>query len=111
MPVAPQVTYPGVYIQEVPSDVRTITPVDTATTAFVGSALRGTPNPIRRNSTARRTANTSFPLGAGNTFALSAGRRTRRWAPRTARHAKGSPAHSVCVQRIELPFRVSSCSN
>ncbi|MFN2183316.1 MAG: phage tail sheath family protein [Anaerolineae bacterium] len=44
MPVAPQVTYPGVYIQEVPSDVRTIVPVDTATTAFIGRALRGPVN-------------------------------------------------------------------
>jgi len=41
MPVAPAVSYPGVYIQEVPSDVRTIVPVDTATTAFIGRALRG----------------------------------------------------------------------
>jgi ABC-type transport system substrate-binding protein len=39
MPVAPQVSYPGVYIQEVPSEVRTIVPVETATTAFVGRAL------------------------------------------------------------------------
>jgi hypothetical protein len=41
MPVAPPVSYPGVYIQEVPSDVRTIIPVDTATTAFLGRSLRG----------------------------------------------------------------------
>ena len=39
MPTTP--TYPGVYIQEVESDVRTIAPVDTATTAFIGRALRG----------------------------------------------------------------------
>jgi uncharacterized protein len=51
MPVAPPVSYPGVYIQEVPSDVRTIVPVDTATTAFVGRALRGPVNePIVINS-------------------------------------------------------------
>jgi phage tail sheath protein FI len=51
MPVAPAVSYPGVYIQEVPSDVRTITPVDTATTAFIGRALRGPVNqPIVINS-------------------------------------------------------------
>jgi phage tail sheath protein FI len=51
MPVAPAVSYPGVYIQEVPSDVRTITPVDTATTAFIGRALRGLVNqPIVINS-------------------------------------------------------------
>ncbi|HNP72416.1 MAG TPA: phage tail sheath subtilisin-like domain-containing protein [Kouleothrix sp.] len=42
MPVTP--TYPGVYIQELASDVRTIVPVDTATTAFLGRALRGPVN-------------------------------------------------------------------
>ena len=36
-----QVSYPGVYIQEVPSGVRTITGVATSITAFVGRALRG----------------------------------------------------------------------
>lgn len=44
MLVAPRVTYPGVYIQEVESDVRTIIGVDTATTAFIGRALRGPVN-------------------------------------------------------------------
>jgi phage tail sheath protein FI len=44
MPVAPAVSYPGVYIQEVPSDVRSIVPVETATTAFIGRALRGPVN-------------------------------------------------------------------
>lgn len=44
MLVAPRVTYPGVYIQEVPSDVRTIVGVDTATTAFIGRARRGLVN-------------------------------------------------------------------
>ncbi len=39
MPVAP--TYPGVYIQEIPSGVRTIVGVATSTTAFVGRAPRG----------------------------------------------------------------------
>jgi phage tail sheath protein FI len=42
MPVA--VTYPGVYIDELPSAVRTITGVPTAVTAFVGSAARGPVN-------------------------------------------------------------------
>jgi phage tail sheath protein FI len=51
MPVAPAVSYPGVYIQEVPSDVRTITPVETATTAFIGRARRGPVNePLVINS-------------------------------------------------------------
>ncbi|HEX8620314.1 MAG TPA: phage tail sheath C-terminal domain-containing protein [Thermoanaerobaculia bacterium] len=39
MPTA--LTYPGVYIEEVPSGVRTITGVATSITAFVGRALRG----------------------------------------------------------------------
>ncbi|MEZ4727611.1 MAG: phage tail sheath C-terminal domain-containing protein [Caldilineaceae bacterium] len=39
MPVSP--TYPGVYIEEVPSGVRTITGVSTSITAFVGAARRG----------------------------------------------------------------------
>src|SRR5687768_16586641 len=39
MPVT--VTYPGVYIEEIPSGVRTITGVATSITAFIGRALRG----------------------------------------------------------------------
>jgi phage tail sheath protein FI len=43
MPVAP--TFPGVYIQEVPSGVHTITPVSTSIAAFLGRATLG---PINR---------------------------------------------------------------
>lgn len=39
MPVSP--TYPGVYVQEVPSGVRTIVGVSTSTALFVGSTLTG----------------------------------------------------------------------
>lgn len=46
-----QFTYPGVYIEEVPSGVRTITGVATSITAFVGRALRGPINePVRVQS-------------------------------------------------------------
>jgi phage tail sheath protein FI len=41
MPVVPALSYPGVYIQEIPSGVRTITGVATSITAFIGRALRG----------------------------------------------------------------------
>ena len=34
-------TYPGVYIEEIPSGVHTITGVATSITAFIGRALRG----------------------------------------------------------------------
>ncbi|NEQ82882.1 MAG: hypothetical protein F6K26_22370 [Moorea sp. SIO2I5] len=48
MPVTP--TYPGVYIEEIPSGVRTITGVATSITAFIGRALRGpTDEPILIN--------------------------------------------------------------
>lgn len=39
MPVTP--TYPGVYIEEVPSAVRTITGVSTSVTRFIGRTRRG----------------------------------------------------------------------
>ena len=39
MPISP--TYPGVYVEEIPSGVRTITGVATSITAFVGWAPRG----------------------------------------------------------------------
>ncbi len=37
-------TYPGVYIEEIPSGVRSITGVATSIAAFIGSALRGEEN-------------------------------------------------------------------
>ena len=44
-------SYPGVYIEEVPSGVRTITGVATSITAFIGRALRGPEDdPIRVQS-------------------------------------------------------------
>jgi phage tail sheath protein FI len=49
VPITP--TYPGVYIEEIPSGVRTITGVATSITAFVGRALRGPVNePVTVNS-------------------------------------------------------------
>jgi phage tail sheath protein FI len=42
MPVTP--TYPGVYVEEIPSGVRTITGVATSITAFIGQTLRGPVN-------------------------------------------------------------------
>jgi phage tail sheath protein FI len=44
VPVTPTVTYPGVYVQEIPSSVHTIMGVSTSVTAFVGRALRGPVN-------------------------------------------------------------------
>jgi hypothetical protein len=43
MPIAP--TYPGVYVEEIPSGVRTISGVSTSVTAFIGFTVQG---PINR---------------------------------------------------------------
>jgi phage tail sheath protein FI len=49
MPVIP--TYPGVYIEEIPSGVRTIVGVATSITAYIGRARRGPTNdPVMINS-------------------------------------------------------------
>ena len=49
MPIQP--TYPGVYIEEIPSGVHTIVGVPTSITAFIGRATRGPINePITINS-------------------------------------------------------------
>ena len=49
--MAVALTYPGVYIQEVPSGVRTITGVATSITAFVGRAAAGpTDEPVTLTS-------------------------------------------------------------
>ena len=49
MPIA--VSYPGVYVEEISSGVRTITGVATSITAFVGRTRRGTTNePVRVQS-------------------------------------------------------------
>lgn len=49
MPVTP--TYPGVYIEEIPSGVRTIVGVATSITAFIGRSVRGpVDEPVTINS-------------------------------------------------------------
>lgn len=76
-----QLSYPGVYIEEIPSGVRTITGVATSITAFIGSALRGMENePILVQSFSEYTRtfgnlSRSHPLGfAVNQFFLNGGR-------------------------------------
>src|SRR6266536_1729967 len=69
MPVAP--TYPGVYIEEIPSGVRTITGVATSITAFVGIASRG-PTDEPRFITSFADYERNFGgIGAGNPMAYS----------------------------------------
>src|SRR3954469_7261723 len=69
MPVSP--TYPGVYIEEVASGVRTITGVPTSITAFVGISARGPiSDPVFINSYADYER-TFGRLGADNPMAYS----------------------------------------
>lgn len=74
-------SYPGVYIEEVPSEVRTITGVATSITAFIGSALRGEEDePVRVQSFAEYSRtfgnlSRSHPMGfAVSQFFLNGGR-------------------------------------
>ena len=48
LPVA--VSFPGVYVEELPSGVRTITGVVTSITAFIGRAALGTDEPTLINA-------------------------------------------------------------
>lgn len=72
-------TYPGVYIQEIPSTVHTIVPVPTAVAAFVGRAVRGPINtPVRIHSYA------DFQRVFGGLWSQSesvCSVATSRWAP------------------------------
>ena len=67
MPAA--LTYPGVYVEEIPSGVHTITGVSTSVTAFVGRAARGPVNtPVTVTSVADYERNfgpldLGYPLG------------------------------------------------
>ena len=67
MPVAPQVSYPGVYVQEVPSGVRTITSVGTSTALFIGRTKSGVLNfPTRCLSFTNFTNNFSDDTSVGD---------------------------------------------
>jgi phage tail sheath protein FI len=115
-------TYPGVYIQEIPSGVRTITGVSTSVTAFLGSAMRGpddTPVTINNFGDFERIFG---GLSAGNTlgfavrdFFLNGGAQAivvRLYNPETGANAK--PAKSklkVGDFRFEAAYKGSWASN
>jgi Bacteriophage tail sheath protein len=68
-----QVTYPGVYIDEIPSGVHTITGVATSITAFVGAATEGpTDTPITVNNFGEYSSNFGgASLSSPMSFAVS----------------------------------------
>jgi len=90
MPVQP--TYPGVYIEELPSGVRTITGVSTSVTAFLGVAKRGPVNKainVLSLSDYERyfggISSDSWMSYAVNQFFLNGG--TNAWVVRLAKNA------------------------
>ncbi len=62
-------TYPGVYIEEIPSGVRTITGVATSITAFIGRAVRGPTERASRRSIASAILS-AFLAGYGSKVSL-----------------------------------------
>jgi phage tail sheath protein FI len=92
------VTYPGVYIEEVPSGVRTITGVATSITAFIGRADRGPVNdPVTINSFA------DYERRFGGLSALS----TMSFAVRDFYLNGGSQAIIVRVHNGALTARIT----
>ena len=69
MPITP--TYPGVYIEELPSGVRTITGVATSITAFIGQALRGPCNDPTRIQSYAEFERTFGGLSADSTMSYA----------------------------------------
>ena len=89
MAVTPPLTYPGVYVQEVPSGVRTIVGVGTSIGMFIGASTKG---PINRPQHCANYAAFSDKFGEDTTagqlsqyvklFFLNGG--TECWVMRTA---------------------------
>jgi uncharacterized protein len=69
MSIAP--TYPGVYVQELPSGVHTITGVSTAVTAFLGYFMQGPMNQPTQVFSVADLESTFGPLYAGSEAAYS----------------------------------------
>src|SRR5437870_3177673 len=104
MPVTP--TYPGVYIEELPSAVRTIVGVSTSVTAFVGNG-GGTAIVVRLASGAG--ASSVAVMGAGNaeSFTVTAAEPGGRRGPLRAagvdhgpRGRRGAAAHVPAARRV-----------
>jgi phage tail sheath protein FI len=71
MPV--RTTYPGVYIEELPSGVRTIVGVSTSVTAFVGAARMGPAEPVRIRNVADYVRTFGPPWDAARPMGHSVG--------------------------------------
>jgi len=110
MPIAP--TYPGVYIQEVPSGVRTIIGVSTSVAAFVGYFSRGPMNEAvqifgladfnRRFGGLRADSEAAYAI---QQFFLNGG--TQAWLVRTA--SSTSPPRAATVDVSSGAGALAAC--
>jgi len=108
MQVRPQVTYPGVYVQEVPSGVRTIVGVSTSTAMFMGRIAGGILNkPIRCLNYSDFANNFSEDISVGDMaryvklFFLNGGTDCY-----VIRLANGAKAASVTLQSVDNTNRI-----
>ncbi|KRE82940.1 phage tail protein [Rhodanobacter sp. Soil772] len=112
-------TYPGVYIEEIPSGVRTITGVATSITAFVGRAARGpadadTESPVIINSYGDFERNfgsldPAYPMGyAVRDFYLNGGAQAA--IVRLYKGTDGKPAKAV-VAIANLPLEAATAGS
>ncbi|NIM94489.1 MAG: phage tail protein [Anaerolineales bacterium] len=105
MPVKP--TYPGVYIEEIPSGVRTIVGVSTSVTAFVGYFLRGPMDEAvqlfnfgdfeRVYGDLHRDSEASYAI---KQFFLNGG--SEAWVIRTAKVDQMTPANNAASAAIKI---------
>lgn len=109
-------TYPGVYIEEIPSGVRTITGVATSITAFIGRAARGptdadTDGPVTINSYGDYERNfgkldPAYPMGyAVRDFYLNGG--AQAVIVRLYKTSAGKPAKAA-IKIANLPLEAAS---
>lgn len=105
--MAVQTSYPGVYVQEVPSGVRTIAGVSTSTTIFIGAAVWGPVNePVLclNYSDFDRTFTSSVAQGdlarSVRLFFLNGG--TKCYVMRVGRENDPTPANNVSTSTVTL---------
>ena len=106
MPVTP--TYPGVYIEEIPSGVRTITGVATSIAAFIGYFKRG---PVNQATQLFNIGDFEREFGGLDTlseagyaiqqFFLNGG--TEAWVVRTASEDADNPLSEASVEILNRP--------
>src|SRR4029450_523778 len=109
MPV--QVSYPGVYVEEIPSGVRTITGVATSITAFIGKTLHGPVNEAVRVLSFADFAKRFGGLSASSEmsyavqqFFLNGG--SQAWIVRIVKEPQAASVHGGLTNTATSPVKV-----